>query len=255
MSGPMRGLAAVGLSALLVVGCGGGREQPTRPERATTTQRAVDTGALRSALRGTTIRFRASDGVLLEGNFIAGRGRAPAVVLIHEYRGGPQQWESLLPELHEAGYAVLNYASRSAQEIDETVLARDVVGAVSALGRRDDIDGRRIALVGASIGASAAVWTVGVYRKVPVRAAAGLTAIEGPALLDVSEKGRFRPHDLLLIADKREFSEAQHIREDAKGRGVTMWMSPIRGHGVAMLASAKVRRKVLEWLRAHLGRG
>jgi pimeloyl-ACP methyl ester carboxylesterase len=77
------------------------------------------------------------------------------------------------------------------------------VGAVSALRRRHDVDPRRIALVGASIGGSAAVWATGVDRRVPVRAAVGLSAVEGPALIDVATKGRFRPHDLLLIADRK----------------------------------------------------
>ncbi|HYZ28408.1 MAG TPA: hypothetical protein VE570_05070 [Thermoleophilaceae bacterium] len=175
------------------------------------------------------------------------------MILIHEYRGGPEQWRELVPVLQQAGYAVLNYASRSPQEIDETVLARDVVGAVAAMRRRTDVDPRRIALVGASIGGSAAVWAIGVRRNVPVRAAVGLTAVEGPALIDVATKGRFRPHDLLLIADKKEFSQVQNIREDANGRGVTTWMSPFRGHGVRMLPSPAVKQKVLGWLRTHLG--
>jgi pimeloyl-ACP methyl ester carboxylesterase len=237
-------VVTTGLVALFAGGCGddkpNGSTKPSSPPAA-------------AKQAGTTIRFKASDGVPLEGRFIPGPGRrSPAVVLIHEYRGGPEQWQEFVPVLQRAGYAVLNYASRSPQEIDETVLARDVIGAVSALRRRHDVDRRRIALVGASIGGSAAVWATGVDRRVPVRAAVGLSAVEGPALIDVATKGRFRPHDLLLIADKKEFSQVQNIRDDADGRGVTTWMSPLGGHGVRMLPSPAVRQKVLDWLGTHL---
>jgi pimeloyl-ACP methyl ester carboxylesterase len=232
---------ATGILVLVAGGCGGDNEPSSSTKQASAPPAAKQAG--------TTIRFKASDGVPLEGRFIAGPGRrSPAVVLIHEYRGGPEQWQEFVPVLHRAGYAVLNYASRSPQEIDETVLARDVIGAVSTLRRRHDVDPRRIALVGASIGGSAAVWATGVERRVPVRAAVGLSAVEGPALIDVAMKGRFRPHDLLLIADKKEFSQVQNIREDAHGRGVTTWMSPLGGHGVRMLPSPAVRQKVLDWL-------
>ena len=235
--------AALLALVLLAAGCGGDSDKSAATQ-ATTQQKTPS----------TSVRFRASDGVRLEGQFSpAGRGgRAPAVVLIHEYRGGPEQWEPLVPVLHRAGYAVLNYASRSPEEIDETVLARDAIGAVAALRRRRDVDPDRIALVGASIGGSTAVWVTGIHRRVPVRAAVGLSAVEGPALIEAGTKGRFRPHDLLLIADKKELSQAKNIREDAGGRGVTTWMSPFPGHGVRLLPSAQVRKQVLDWLRTHL---
>jgi acetyl esterase/lipase len=246
----IRVVIAISGLALVAGGCGEGK---TPSSTARTTQQAATTPA-ETKPAGTTIHFRASDGVPLEGRFIRGRHRpAPAVVLIHEYHGGPEQWREFVPALQRAGYAVLNYASRSPQEIDETVLARDVAGAVSTLRRRPDVDPRRIGLVGASIGGSAAVWATGVYRHVPVRAAVGLTAVEGPALIEAATNGHFRPHDVLLIADKQEFSQERNIRDDANGRGVTTWMSPFNGHGVAMLPSAAVRQKVLEWLRTHLG--
>jgi alpha-beta hydrolase superfamily lysophospholipase len=246
-----RTIVAIGALLLVTSGCGNASDEPAKPAAPKS-----QTNATPTAWAGTPIRFRASDGVSLEGRFVPGRGRrAPAVILIHQYRGGPEQWQEFVPVLKRAGYAVLNYASRSAQELDETVLARDVLGAVKALRRRHDVDPRRIALVGASIGGSAAVWVAGVYRNTPVRAAVGLSAVEGPALIDMSTKGRFRPHDLLLIADRKEFSQAQNIRDDADGRGVTTWMSPFGGHGVALLPSAAVRQRVLDWLRTRLGAG
>jgi hypothetical protein len=95
----VRGLVAL---ALLANGCGEGsrKRQDTQLAPTSTTQ---------AARRSTTIRFKAADGVPLEGALFPGRGRrAPAVILIHQYRGGPEQWEGFVPALQRAGYAVLN---------------------------------------------------------------------------------------------------------------------------------------------------
>lgn len=53
------------------------------------------------------MRFRSSDGRRLTGTFSPARGRAPAVVLTHQFRGGPDQFAGLAPVLHDAGYATL----------------------------------------------------------------------------------------------------------------------------------------------------
>jgi pimeloyl-ACP methyl ester carboxylesterase len=252
-----RGVALVaGALAAFAAGCGGSSDGSSDPS-----PRPAGGGAKKPAKRmaaptppSRTIHFRAADGVMLEGTYTpAGRPRAPAVVLVHEYRGGPGQWQPLLPYLQRAGYATLNYASRSPQEIDETVLARDIVGAVAALRRRREIDPRRVGLVGASIGGSAVAWALGVDRSLPVGAGVGLSAVEGSAFIDAGEKGRLRPHDLLLIADRNELSQARNIRDDAHGRGVTTWMAPATGHGVALLSSPDVRARILAWLRSRLG--
>lgn len=251
-----RGIALLaGAVAAFAAGCGtssDGTKTSARSGGAKAKEAGKKPAAPTAAAR--TIHFRAADGVMLEGTYTpAPRPRAPAVVLVHEYRGGPAQWEPLLPDLQRAGYATLNYASRSAQEIDETILARDVAGAVAALRRRREIDPRRVGLVGASIGGSAVAWTLGVQRSLPVRAGVGLSAVEGPAFIDAGARGRLRPHDLLLIADRKEFSQATNIRDDAHGRGVTTWMAPASGHGVTLLSSAEVKHKLLAWLRRRLG--
>jgi pimeloyl-ACP methyl ester carboxylesterase len=253
----MRGVALLAAALTAVTAGCGGRSDDTGKTSARTAGPSAKEAAKKPAARTTaarTIHFRAADGVMLEGAYTpAPRPRAPAVVLVHEYRGGPAQWEPLLPDLQRAGYATLNYASRSSQEIDETVLARDVVGAVAALRRRDEIDPDRVGLVGASIGGSAVAWALGTHRSLPVRAGVGLSAVEGPVFIDAGANGRLRPHDLLLIADRKEFSQARNIRDDAHGRGVTTWMAPAAGHGVVLLSSPEVKQKLLAWLRSRLG--
>jgi hypothetical protein len=249
-----RSVASLALGALLLAGCGGGgsRESARRP---------AGTGARTTApaepkVEGRTIAFRASDGVRLKGIFVGGKSRrSPGIVLSHEVHGGPSQFAPLVPVLKQAGYATLAYSSRSGGGFDETLLARDVAGAVRALRKQPGVDPRRIALIGASIGGSAAVWTIGTKPGLKLRAAIGLSAVESPAFIQAGTDGRFKPHDLLLISDRAEASNADGLRQDAGGKGVTAWQAPFVGHGVALLPSSEVRAKILGWLRPRLEGG
>jgi dienelactone hydrolase len=235
--------------AAAVAGCGGGEERA--PQRAATATPAAQSTPVPSI--GKPLRFRSADGKRLEGRFLAGaRRRSPAIVLTHEVRGGPDQFAALVPLLHDAGYATLAYKSRDGGGFDETLLARDIAGAVHALRRRRDVAGDRIGLIGASIGGSAATWAIATKRLPGVRAAIGLSAVEGPAMIQAGTDGRFKPHDLLLITDKREAENAKNITSDAGGKGVTTFVAPRAGHGVALIPDADVRTRILAWLKARL---
>src|SRR5215218_8319138 len=96
-----------------------------------------------------TVRCKASDGRAVSAEYTPAGANAPAVVLLHEIRGGVEQWDGLVPQLHAAGFATLAYVSRPA--IMERERIRDLLGAVRWLRARDDVDRRRLALVGASI--------------------------------------------------------------------------------------------------------
>jgi acetyl esterase/lipase len=244
------------LLAIAVCGCGGSSNDGTTAApgpaatQTTTTQAQVVPA---TPPKGRTIRFRATDGKRLHGTLTPGKGgRAPAVVLVHQYQGGPAQWTPMVPYLHEAGYAVLNYASRSAGELDETILARDARGAVAALRRQRDVDPDHIAILGASIGASTAAWVAGRPPDQHLRAAIGLSPAESTSFINAGAKGTFRPHDLLLIADHGELVGANDIRQDAWGEGVTVKESRETGHGVALIPDPTVRAAVIAWLDARM---
>jgi dipeptidyl aminopeptidase/acylaminoacyl peptidase len=138
---------------MLVTGCGDDKPQTA----ATPSPTATLTPAFPSATPepelppGRALRFASSDGKRLRGRLTPAAERpAPAVILVHQYQGGPDRWTPLLPALHRAGFTTLAYGSRNAAELDESKLARDVVGAVAALRDQPAVDGDRIVLVGAS---------------------------------------------------------------------------------------------------------
>jgi dienelactone hydrolase len=249
--------AAAAVAALLCVlaasGCGGSDDAATSSTQRPPASETVSTAAEKAAPNGRVVRFRATDGVKLRGTLTpAGSGRAPAVVLVHQYQGGPDQWTPMIPYLHKAGYAVLNYASRSAGELDETILARDARGAIAALRRQRAVDPKRIAILGASIGASTAAWVSGRPPDMHLRAAVGLSPAESGSFFSAGDKGTFRPHDLLLIADHGELVEATGIKQDAHGKGVTVKQSKETGHGVALIPDPTVRKAIIDWLDARM---
>jgi acetyl esterase/lipase len=233
--------------------CGGDGAATTAPSAGARGTTATEAAAPPKATERRTIRFRATDGVRLHGTLTAGRGgRAPAIVLVHQYKGTPYEWDATIRYLHAAGYAVLEYPSRSPTEDDETVLARDVRGAIAALRRRRDVDGRRIGVLGASIGATTAAWVAGSRPDQRLKAAIGLTPQETDAIRNAAAADRFRPHDLLLVADAQELVGARAIRTDVRGSGVTVAKSLDEGHGVELMDYPPVRRAVIDWLNSRM---
>jgi pimeloyl-ACP methyl ester carboxylesterase len=229
--------------ALVLAGCGDAREA----SRPTPTATAAATAAPRPPHRA--VAFRAVDGKRLRGRYTPAGHGAPAVVLVHEYNGEPAQFDPLVPLLHDAGFATLAYASRDPRELDEAVLARDARGAVAAVRR---LGARRVALVGSSIGATTVSYVIGTRPELRLRAAVGLSPVENGGLINAAGAGRFRPHDLLLIADDHEYGDVENIGMDAGGRGVTGYKARIGGHGVRLLADATVREQLIGWLRGRL---
>jgi hypothetical protein len=127
----VRRAVVVAFAALAVAGCGGDDVKPAPREQAPAPPRAE------------TVRFKASDGRAVSARYTPAAGdRAPAVVLLHEIRGGPDQWDTLVPDLHEAGFATLAYESRAS--VMERDRVRDVLGAVRWLRRRPDVDRGRL---------------------------------------------------------------------------------------------------------------
>ena len=238
---------------LLFAGCGG--DSAPDPAPAPKPAGTIDPAALATetpiAVPGRrTLRFRSSDGKRLRGRlYPARRPHAPAVVLVHQLNGGPDQWAPLIGPLHRAGFTSLAYTSRNPAEADEAKLARDVAGAITVLRRRREVDPDRIVLTGASIGATTVAYVLGTDDHGALGGVA-LSPVEGPRELALGQKDAFRPHDLLLISDEREATDLRSLRHDAGGKGVTVSVDREHGgHGVALLEFARDRERVIGWLK------
>ena len=244
MSG--RALGAALATALLLAGCGDGTA-PQRSRAASATAAPSPSPAPETPL-AKQVRFRAADGKRVEGRFTAAGRNAPAVVLLHEIRGGPDQWDGLVGTLHEAGFATLAYRSRPS--IVEAERVPDAIGALRWLRSRKGVDRRRLALVGASIGASTTVLAMAGEGGRLARAGVALSPPDSADIWDLQGRGRYHPHDLLLVSDERESSSVEGMLDGARRSRVLRSEGP--GHGVALLGEAGVRGALVGWLRARV---
>ena len=239
-------IAATGL-ALALGACGGGDDPPTPATRsAVPTATRVATPAATPARR---VRFRASDGKPVTGVYRSAGAAAPAVVLVNGLVGGADQWDAFTPYLHDAGFATLAYDGRGG--VDEAELVKEVGGAVAFLGRRRDVDARRLGIVGSSVGASTAVLAMTGPDRRRLRAAVALSPPAAPVLDAMIEKHRYYPHNVLFVSDYREHSSVKSLTRGAIGSRTAV--SEMTGHGVALLEAETNRRLVLDWLERHLG--
>jgi len=194
------------------------------------------------------VRFRASDGKPVRGAYRPAGAAAPAVVLVNGLVGGVAQWSTFVPDLHAAGYATLAFDGRGG--VDEAELVKEVAGAVAFLRRRGDVDERRLAVVGSSVGASTAVLAMTGPDRRRLRAAVALSPPTAPALVALIERHRYHPRNLLLVSDEREQASARSLTRGATGTRLVV-PEPV-GHGVELLESEATRDVVLDWLDQHV---
>jgi hypothetical protein len=237
--------------ALVVAGCGG--SDPARPAVSAApaaTASASATPAPPPAPAARTVHFRAADGEAVEAQFVPAGKRAPAVVLLHEIRGRPEQWEDLVPYLHAAGFATLAYQSRGTP-VEKDRLP-DALGALRWLRSRDDVDRRRIALVGASNGASTTVLAMATGARRTVDAAVALSPPDTPDIADLQDAGRYRPHDVLFVSDEGESAPVTGMLRGAVRSKAIRSLEP--GHGIHLLKETGVRTALLAWLDERVTR-
>lgn len=141
------------------------------------------------------VRFPSLDGTRLAGWFAPGERRG-AVVLAHGYAS---RREEMLPHaafLHDAGYSVLLFDFRSVGESEGTavtvgVLERlDLLGAVRFLRERPEVGQAPVAVLGVSMGASAAI----------------LAAAESPEIAAVIAECPFRSLESVIAQSFRHFT-------------------------------------------------
>jgi predicted alpha/beta-fold hydrolase len=231
------------LAVALAAGCGDDDEPEPRAGPSATAAPA-QAPAPPEPPRAREVRFRAADGEPVEGEYTAAGRDAPALVLLHDINGGPSQFEPLVALLNDAGYATLAYRSRGSSFERERLL--DAIGAVRWLRRRDDVDRRRLGLVGSSIGASTAVLAMATDARATVDAAVALSPVDAEEIWALQDDDRYRPHDVLFVADFHEAVSAEEMLEGAVRSRFLQSEEP--GNGVALVNQSGVRDALLAWL-------
>jgi dienelactone hydrolase len=198
----------------------------------------------------TNARFRAADGIRLEGA-VLGQGKT-GVVFAHQLAGDRCQWLPFARELTAKGYRALVFDMRgygSSSGLDGTYPDRDVVAAAKELRRRG---ATRIVLVGASMGGTGVVVAAPGIRP-PV---SGLVDLSGPTgfggvnALPAAKKLR-APALFVAGRDDGDYATATRaLFRASASKDKKLLMAPTSWHGVDLVSRPDVKKAVL----ASIGR-
>ncbi|NTV96588.1 MAG: alpha/beta fold hydrolase [Thiobacillus sp.] len=178
------------------------------------------------------VRFPTVNGRSLYGWFIPATriGGAPAVALLHGWGGNAETLLPLARPLHQAGFAVLLFDARCHGRSDEDSFAslprfaEDLEHALGWLHRQPQVDSRRLALVGHSVGAGAALLVAS--RRDDIAAVASIAAFSHPETM------------------MRRLLASKHIPYVPFGWYVLHYVQHVIGHRFDAIAPLNTIRKV-----------
>jgi len=251
--------------------------KPARGKAAGPVGSATKAEAAKPTVRATPrVELTASDGVVLVGTCrvpkLEGDAKAPGVLFLHPMRGKRQDWGSLLAELLRRGYALLAmdlrghgestkgkegkvYDHRSFEPSEFPAMVGDAEAALAYLKGRPGVDSERIAIVGASIGANAAL---NAAAKDPAVKSLVLLSpgLEYHQIKTEPAMEQYGSRSVLLVASHEDSHSAQTVQTLeglAKGRREVQ-MYGGAGHGTNMLGKTegKLQTRILDWLDATL---
>lgn len=207
---------------------------------------------------GQPVQLRASDGIALAATYYeAGGGQAPAVVLVHMFTRSKDDWRPFAERLQSAGLTALaldlrGHGGSGGAAAPSPAMALDVQAAVSFLAARQGVRG--IAVVGASLGASAALL-----------AAAESPLVRGTVLLSPASDYRgvrleaalrkYGNRPLLLVTSSEDPYALRTVRGmvTAATTAREQRVSPVAAHGSQLLdRDPDVATALVDWLRRTL---
>jgi pimeloyl-ACP methyl ester carboxylesterase len=216
-------------AALLLGGCGGSSDGETSPpplaaeETTTSADESAEEGldGCATSEDGTIVAIPAGEGETLDG-IVVGEGPV-GVVLAHQRASNLCAWLPFARRLAERGHAALAF------DFTHLDLADSVTAAADELRRRG---ARRIVLVGASMGGTAALVAA---RSVP--GVAGVVSVSGPELfgnLDAGAAVRGLDAPVLLIVargDAAFVADARQLFQRASSAEKRLVVLSGSGHG------------------------
>lgn len=271
LSGPVIALGALlisllgfGLLSLLFPGLLR-LSSPAPPENASEPKKGGTAPALSTKSPGSTaqqVSLTAPDGIQLEASYYAATPATqplPALLLLHMAYRDRTDWNSFAAEAQQAGYHVLaldlrGHGHSQGEKQFAPLMDADVATALDWLAHRPEVDADRIAIYGASFGASLALRAAANHP--PVKTVALLSP--GINLWEVGLDGvmaRYGQRPVLLVASAEDEYPAESVKlldEQALGEH-RLQLYPGSAHGTDMLAAhPELSSLLLEWLQQTL---
>ena len=206
------------------------------------------------------VSFKTDDGVTVAATWHEPPTRpAPAVIYVHMLQKSQADWEGFAAQVAPDGIGGLTIDLRGHGDTpgsnqDFAGMVKDVRAARQFLSARGDVTPGRIAIAGASIGATLAA------QAAADDAAVASLALLSPSLdyrglrLDAAVK-KFGARPVLLVASDDDGYAVRSVRDlEKSGGGIREAAILSRaGHGTAMLSrEPDLSRRLLEWFRRTL---
>jgi len=220
---------------------------------------------------GKNSRFITEGGVEIIGSmWIPHQDISPAVILLHMLSRDRTDWDDVAEQLVSEGYAVMSIDLRGHgqsinqngntinykdfTEEDYRKMTLDVLPVIDFFRNDKRVDGDRIAIIGASIGANVALQVAAADPDIrtvillsPGKVYRGVTT--GDAILEFGK----RPV-LIAASEEDEYaaSSSKFLKESAQGDSKLL-MSKNMGHGTDMLGKESgLEAEIIEWLGLYM---
>jgi pimeloyl-ACP methyl ester carboxylesterase len=250
---------------LLLSGCGGG------PSNAVVNK--VEK-AVKPAPAGQTVRINSPDGVVLVGTYLpAEKPASPALLLLHQWESDRHSWDDFAGQLQKDGFNVLAIDGRGFGESttktdgstvtagrtpgDVKAMLGDVDAAFNYLSDQNNVDPKRVGIIGASYGSSLALIYAADHPKVAAIAllSPGLNYFGNmqtePAMKSYNDRPAFLgsakddPDSFNAVTELSKLSgEPDRVLAVAVDKG---------GHGTALLIVDGVRKPLETFCKERLG--
>jgi alpha-beta hydrolase superfamily lysophospholipase len=207
---------------------------------------------------GQPLQLRTTDGITLAATvYDAADAAAPAVVLVHMFTRTRDDWRPFAERLQASGVTALaldlrGHGGSGGAAAPSAAMGLDVQAAVTALAARPGV--RRIGVVGASLGASAALL-----------AAAELPLVRGVVLLSPASDYRgvrldaalrkYGDRPMLLVTSSEDPYALRTVRGMVTDTTTAreQRVSPVAAHGSQLLErDPDVASALVDWLRRTL---
>lgn len=223
------------------------------------------------------VSFTTSDNISIRATFSHPQGRAqvPAVILLHQLAGERHAWNTLAQKLVGNNYAVLaidlrghgdstafGESTRTYKDFtdaDYGAMIRDVRAAAAYLRSRKDVNGDRLALIGASIGANLSLQYAA--EDMQVRTVVMLSpGLNYRSLKTLPYVESYDMRALFLVVaegDAYSYESSRQIKE-AADLASPLKLKVYQGddHGIALLRTHEgLDEIIIAWLLNHLVNG
>jgi pimeloyl-ACP methyl ester carboxylesterase len=219
------------------------------------------------------VLFSTSDGFQITGSWFTSSASAtprPALILLHMFSENHLQWLPFIPDLVTSGYHVLAFDIRGhgqstfqggeyfpisqfdVEDLDQMPL--DVEGAITWLKTIPQVDGDRIAVIGADIGANIAYVSSGLFPGVKTAVSISPISLEDQPVLLGEGIPDFNPKSILFMAafgDGYTYTSSEFLAgQTADPKRVTGYQGA--ANGTSLLNNSEARAEMLNWLSENL---